>query len=50
MYDKKSGAYEYKKMPYDEFVNNINSLSTDEIIKLSNVIGYPLFTRLCMGI
>lgn len=27
----------------------IEKLSPDEIIKLSNIIGYPVFTRMCMG-
>ena len=27
----------------------INQLSPDEIIELSNIIGYPVFTRLCMN-
>lgn len=27
----------------------VNVLTADEIIELSNVIGYPVFTRLCMG-
>ena len=27
----------------------IKKLSPDEIIKLSNIIGYPVFTRMCMG-
>lgn len=34
---------------YDELVKLINNLSADEIIDLSNKIGYPVFTRLCMG-
>jgi len=34
---------------YDEFVKLIDNLSADEIIELSNKIGYPVFTRLCMG-
>lgn len=27
----------------------IKKLSPDEIIKLSNIIGYPVFARMCMG-
>jgi ADP-ribose pyrophosphatase YjhB (NUDIX family) len=30
-------------------VEIINQLSPDEIIELSNIIGYPVFTRLCMN-
>lgn len=25
-------------------------MTPDEIIELSNIIGYPVFTRLCMGV
>lgn len=38
-----------REIPYDELVDIINSLTPDEIIELSNIIGYPVFTRLCMG-
>ncbi len=38
-----------KHLPYEEFVKLISSLTSEEIIKLSNQIGYPVFTRLCMG-
>lgn len=37
-------------LSYDELINIINELSPDEIIELSNIIGYPVFTRLCMGV
>lgn len=40
---------EKRNIDYDELVNIINQLSPDEIIELSNIIGYPVFTRLCMG-
>lgn len=40
---------EKRNLDYNELVNIINILSTDEIISLSNIIGYPVFTRLCMG-
>lgn len=36
-------------MPYEKLKNIINGLSTEEIKKLSNVIGYPVFIRMCMG-
>ena len=36
-------------MSYDELKKIIEKLSSDEIIELSNIIGYPVFTRLCMG-
>lgn len=40
---------EKRNLPYDELVSIIKKLSSDEIIELSNIIGYPVFTRLCMG-
>lgn len=40
---------DFKSMEYDDIVKKIKSLTTNEIIELSNKIGYPVFTRLCMG-
>lgn len=40
---------EIRNLKYNELVKLINNLTTDEIIELSNKIGYPVFTRLCMG-
>ena len=40
---------EQRNLSYEELVEIIKPLSTDEIIELSNIIGYPVFTRLCMG-
>mgnify|MGYP007131981263 FL=1 len=40
---------EQRNLSYEELVNIINKLSSAEIIELSNIIGYPVFTRLCMG-
>lgn len=40
---------EQRSIPYEELKMIINKLSKDEIIELSNIIGYPVFTRLCMG-
>lgn len=39
---------ERRNLKYDELVKIINNFSVDEIINLSNIIGYPVFTRLCM--
>ena len=39
---------EKRNIDYQELVNIINNLSPNEIIELSNIIGYPVFTRLCM--
>lgn len=40
---------EQRNISYDELSDIINKLNPDEIIELSNIIGYPVFTRLCMG-
>lgn len=39
----------FKSLPYNEIISIINKLTPDEIIELSNQVGYPVFTRLCMG-
>ena len=41
---------EQRNLSYEELINIINELSPNEIIELSNIIGYPMFTRLCMGV
>ncbi|MBO5138656.1 MAG: NUDIX domain-containing protein [Bacilli bacterium] len=41
---------EKRNIAYEELVEIINQLSPNEIIELSNIIGYPVFTRLCMGV
>ncbi len=41
---------EKRNIGYEELIEIINKLSTDEVIELSNMIGYPVFTRLCMGV
>ena len=46
---KNMSIVEQRNLTYDELVNIIEPLSSDEIIELSNIIGYPVFTRLCMG-
>lgn len=40
---------EIMSLPYTELVANIALLDENEIIQLSNKIGYPVFTRLYMG-
>lgn len=47
---KNLSTQEKRNIKYNDLVNIINKLSADEIIELSNIIGYPVFTRLCMGI
>ena len=41
---------EKRNITYEELIKIINKLSSDEIIELSNIIGYPVFVRLCMGV
>lgn len=41
---------EKRNIDYEELIEIVNQLSPNEIIKLSNIIGYPVFTRLCMGV
>lgn len=40
---------EQRNLSYEELEKIINELSENEIIELSSIIGYPVFTRLCMG-
>lgn len=44
---KKLSAEEKRNITYEVLIKIIDSLSSDEIIKLSNIIGYPVFARLC---
>ena len=41
---------ERKDLDYEEIIQMLNLMTPDEIIELSNIIGYPVFTRLCMGV
>ena len=41
---------EKRDLSYEDLGKIIEPLTSDEIIELSNVIGYPVFTRLCMGV
>lgn len=47
---KNLSTQEQRNISYEELIKIIEPLSADEIIELSNVIGYPVFTRLCMGV
>ncbi len=47
---RKLSNQEKRNISYENLVEIINQLSTDEIVELSNIIGYPVFTRLCMGV
>ncbi len=46
---KEMSLKDRRNISYDELISIINSLTPDEIIELSNIIGYPVFTRMCMG-
>lgn len=46
---KNMSVEEQRNLTYEEVVEMVKPLTTDEIIELSNSIGYPVFTRLCMG-
>ena len=41
---------EKRKINYDKLTDIMENMSPDEIIELSNIIGYPVFTRMCMGV
>ena len=45
----KMSKKEILALSYNEFSQCVESLSSEEIIDLSKVIGYPVFTRKCMG-
>lgn len=38
-----------KAISYEKLKEIMKFMTPDEIIELSNIIGYPVFTRLCMG-
>ncbi len=40
---------EQRNLSFEEITEYVKKLTADEIIELSNIIGYPVFTRLCMG-
>lgn len=40
---------EKRKLSYEKLEKIMEKMTPDEIIELSNIIGYPVFTRLCMG-
>lgn len=46
---KNMSSSDRRDISYEKLVSIINTLTPDEIIELSNIIGYPVFTRLCMG-
>ena len=46
---RKLSKQEKINFSYDSLVEIMSKLDANEIIELSNIIGYPVFTRLCMG-
>ena len=40
---------EKRKLKFDNLKEIMQYLTPDEIIELSNIIGYPVFARMCMG-
>jgi len=46
---RKLSKEEKRNLSYEYLKSIIEKLSSDEIISLSNIIGYPVFTRMCMG-
>ena len=46
---KRLSNQEKQNLSYKDLVKIMGQLETNEIIELSNIIGYPVFTRLCMG-
>ena len=42
-------ASKIRGMDYDSLVSVVDELSEEEITKLSKLVGYPVFARLCMG-
>ncbi len=46
---KELSTAEQRSLSYEEIIEIINYLNTDDIIELSKIISYQVFTRLCMG-
>lgn len=40
---------ERRALSYDELVTLIRNMTSDKIMEVSKLIGYPVFARLCMG-
>lgn len=47
---KELSTEEKRKLNYDKLKEIVEFMTPDEIIQLSNIIGYPVFTRMCMGV
>ena len=46
---KKLSKEEKRKLKFDNLKEIMKYMTPDEIIELSNIIGYPVFARMCMG-
>lgn len=46
---KNLSTEEKRNISYEQLTEIVNQMTPDEIIKLSNIIGYPVFARMCMG-
>lgn len=46
---KKMPSTERRNIKQEDLMKLINLLTVEEIVELSNIIGYPVFTRMCMG-
>lgn len=40
---------EKRNIKQEELISIMQNMTTEDIIELSKIIGYPVFTRLCMG-
>lgn len=46
---KNMSSEEKRNIDYEKLKEIVKKLSFGEIIELSNIIGYPVFARMCMG-
>ena len=47
---RKLSNEEKRNLDYEKLKEIMELMSPDEIIQLSKIIGYPVFTRMCMGV
>ena len=46
---RKLSKEDKRRLNYDKLKQLMENMTPDEIIELSNIIGYPVFTRMCMN-
>jgi len=46
---REMSASEKRNLSHEELIVVMSGMTPKEIIELSNIVGYPVFTRLCMG-